>query len=134
MPAGLEQALRDEPIEVLSARDYLAVFASEDMVRKLKPDIARLSRLDKAVIVTARGKEVDFVSRFFAPLFGIPEDPVTGSSHCTLIPYWSEKLSKPSMVALQVSPRGGRLYCQNLGNRVKIGGKAITYLQGSLSV
>jgi predicted PhzF superfamily epimerase YddE/YHI9 len=134
VPVGLYQALGDEPTEVLSARDYLAVFPSEENVRKLKPDIDRLSHFDKAVIVTARGKEVDFVSRFFAPLFGIPEDPVTGSSHCTLVPYWSKQLAKSSLVALQVSPRGGRLYCQHLGDRVKIGGKAVTYLQGYLSI
>jgi PhzF family phenazine biosynthesis protein len=133
-PRGLIQALSRQPIEVLSARDYLAVFPSEEIVRKLKPDITLLSQLDKAVIVTARGKDVDFVSRFFAPIYGIPEDPVTGSSHCTLIPYWSKKLSKSSLVALQVSPRGGRLYCQNQGDRVKIGGNAVTYLEGHLSV
>jgi len=134
MLPGLIQALSQQPIEVLSARDYLVVFPSEEIVRKLKPDMALLSQVDKAVIVTARGKEVDFVSRFFAPIYGIPEDPVTGSSHCTLIPYWSKQLSKSSLVALQVSPRGGRLYCQNQGDRVKIGGNAITYLQGYLSV
>ena len=133
-PAGLHQALGQQPIEVLSARDYLVLFPSEEIIRKLKPDIALLSQLDKAVIVTARGKEVDFVSRFFAPTYGISEDPVTGSSHCTLIPYWSKQLSKSTLVALQVSPRGGKLYCQDKIDRVKIGGHAITYLQGYFKV
>jgi PhzF family phenazine biosynthesis protein len=133
VPAVLIQALKHDPIEVLSARDYLVVFQHEDIVRKLKPDMALLNRLDKAVIATAGGKEVDFVSRFFAPTYGIPEDPVTGSSHCTLIPYWSKQLSKSSLVALQVSRRSGRLYCQNQGERVKIGGNAVTCLQGYLS-
>jgi PhzF family phenazine biosynthesis protein len=134
IPPILVQALSHDPIEVLSARDYLVVFQSEDIVRKLKPDMALLSKIDKAVIVTARGKEADFVSRFFAPIYGIPEDPVTGSSHCTLIPYWSKQLSKSSLVALQVSSRGGRLYCQYQGDRVRIGGNAVTYLQGYFSV
>ncbi len=134
MPPGIIEALSHQPIEVLSARDYLVAFPSEEIVRKLKPDMALLSQLDKAVIVTAKGEKVDFVSRFFAPIYGIPEDPVTGSSHCTLIPYWSKQLSKSSLVALQVSPRGGRLYCQNKGDRVNIGGNAVTYLHGYLSV
>ncbi len=133
IPPGLGQALGQHPLAVLTARDYLVVFPSEEIVRKLQPDIALLNQLEKAVIVTAWGKEVDFVSRFFAPIYGIPEDPVTGSSHCTLIPYWSKQLSKDILVALQVSARGGKLYCQNCGDRVKIGGHAATYLQSYLS-
>jgi len=86
------------------------------------------------VIVTARGKSVDFVSRFFAPNAGISEDPVTGSSHSTLIPYWARRLEKNKLTALQLSKRGGKLFCEDLGNQVKIAGKAVTYLTGSIFV
>jgi PhzF family phenazine biosynthesis protein len=118
-----------------AARDYLAVFESEDEVRRLAPDFERLSRLDgRAVIVTAPGTRVDFVSRFFAPTFGIPEDPVTGSSHCTLVPFWSRRLGKKRLHALQVSPRGGELFCEDRGDRVAISGRAVRYLQGTIEV
>jgi PhzF family phenazine biosynthesis protein len=131
----LAQALGYNPVEVLSSRDYLAVYPSEEIVRNLKPDMALLSQLDKfGIIVTAPGNKVDFVSRFFCPRQGIPEDPVTGSAHCTLIPYWSKRLSKPVMTALQVSRRGGRLFCENAGERVNIGGQAVTYSQGFIEV
>jgi len=87
-----------------------------------------------AVIVTAKGKEADFVSRFFAPGAGIPEDPVTGSSHCTMIPFWAERLHKDKMIAKQLSKRGGTLFCENCGSRVKIAGKAVLYLQGEILI
>jgi len=86
------------------------------------------------VIATAPGDEVDFVSRFFAPTVGIPEDPVTGSAHCTLIPYWSARLDKQVLHARQVSARGGELYCQDAGERVRIGGRAVTYLTGEIQL
>jgi len=85
-------------------------------------------------IVTAPGDQVDFVSRFFAPKLGIPEDPVTGSSHCSLIPYWAERLSKKKLTALQLSARGGELFCEHVGERVKIGGKAVAYLTGEIEI
>jgi predicted PhzF superfamily epimerase YddE/YHI9 len=86
------------------------------------------------VIVTAPGKKVDFVSRFFAPAAGVNEDPVTGSAHSTLIPYWAKRLGKKDLHALQLSPRGGELFCQDDGDRVKIGGRAVTYFRGEIEV
>src|SRR5262249_4780189 len=104
-PAGLAEALGRAPREVLAARDLMAVYEREDEVRGLRPALARIAALDNfAVVVTARGDNCDFVSRFFAPAQGVPEDPVTGSSHCTLVPYWSQRLGKTSLHARQVSP------------------------------
>lgn len=92
-----------------------------------------LTRIDRfAVIVTAPGKQVDFVSRFFAPAKGVPEDPVTGSAHCTLTPYWSERLGKNKLRANQVSPRGGELWCEHRGDRVTISGKAVQFFEGTI--
>ncbi len=128
-------ALRAEPSEVLKSRDLLAVFDSEDEVRAIDPDFEKIRKLDcLGVIVTAPGKNADFVSRFFAPQAGINEDPVTGSAHTTLIPYWSQKLRKKQLAAMQVSRRGGKLFCEDLGDMVKISGKAVTYLVGHISV
>lgn len=133
-PQPLIQGLGLEPDEVLFSRDYLAVFNSEATVRSLQPDMTRLMELDGlGVIVTAPGGTVDFVSRFFAPKVGIPEDPVTGSAHCTLIPYWARRLGKNTLHALQLSERGGELYCGNLGETVRIAGHAVTYFEGTAS-
>jgi PhzF family phenazine biosynthesis protein len=135
---ALLKGLGTPPLEVRGARDYLAVYQSEEEVRALAPDMAQLARIDRmGVIVTAPAadeQEADFVSRFFAPGVGIPEDPVTGSSHCTLVPYWSRRLGKKQLHARQVSPRGGELFLEDCGERVKIGGKAVTFLAGELSV
>ncbi len=134
-PELLLKGLNVRPVEVLKSRDYLVVLNSEDEVRGLNPDFVKLKGVDSlGVIVTATGKEVDFVSRFFAPQAGINEDPVTGSSHTTLIPYWSQRLRKKSMIALQLSQRGGKLYCEDLGEKVKISGNAVTYLVGEITV
>ena len=124
------------PVAVLSGRDYLVVYESADAVRALAPDMALLSKLDLfAVCVTAPGEGgVDFVSRLFAPAQGIPEDPVTGSTHCMLTPYWAERLGKTVLTARQVSARGGDLLCELAGDRVKIGGQAVLYLEGSIRV
>jgi PhzF family phenazine biosynthesis protein len=134
----LIKGLGREPVEVRGARDYLALYASEEDVRSLQPDMALLARIDRmGVIASAPARnphEADFVSRVFAPGVGIPEDPVTGSAHCTLIPYWSRRLGKKSLHALQVSPRGGELFCEDAGDRVKIGGRAFTYLSGEITV
>jgi PhzF family phenazine biosynthesis protein len=132
----LVEALGTAPLEVRAARDYLVVYASDDQVRTLQPNMELLSQMDRfAVIVTAPGSDgVDFVSRFFAPSKGVPEDPVTGSAHCTLIPYWSRRLGKSSLVARQVSRRGGDLWCQDCGGRVIIAGRAALYLEGSIYV
>jgi PhzF family phenazine biosynthesis protein len=118
-----------------SARDYMAVFDGEEEVRALAPDMARTAALDgHAVIATAPGREVDFVSRFFAPAFGIAEDPVTGSAHCTLVPYWAKRLGRKRLSARQVSARGGELVCEDRGARVSIGGRVAPYLEGTIEV
>jgi PhzF family phenazine biosynthesis protein len=133
MPAGLVEALGRRPAEVLKSRDLMAVFESEPEVRALRPNMDLLARIDAfAVIATAPATEVDFVSRFFAPRGGIPEDPVTGSAHCTLVPYWSKRLNKALLHAWQVSARGGELWCQDRGDRVTIQGRSIEYLVGSI--
>jgi PhzF family phenazine biosynthesis protein len=128
-------ALGGRPETVLAAREYLVVYGTEDEVRSLTPDMNMLARVDHfAVIATAPGKDVDFISRFFAPKQGIPEDPVTGSAHCTLIPYWSKRLGKKKLHAYQASPRGGELWCEDRGDRVTISGKAVQFLQGMISL
>lgn len=133
-PPELAAGLGTSPRSVLKARDFLAVFDSEEQIRSLSPDFDKLAVLDcLGIIVTAPGRDVDFVSRFFAPAVGIPEDPVTGSSHCTLIPYWAERTGKNSLSARQLSSRGGELSCMFMGDRVKIGGRAVLYQQGELS-
>lgn len=134
-PADLAAGLGAEPLEVLQAADYLAVFGSEEDVAAIRPDMQRLARLDKrGVIVTARGNRVDFVSRFFAPGVGVDEDPVTGSSHCTLVPYWKGKLGKSTFHARQISARGGELFCEDCGSRVRISGRAVSYMQGMIDM
>lgn len=134
-PESLLSALDVKPIEVMKSRDYLVVLKSEDEVRGVTPDFRKLKEVDSlGVIVTAQGKEADFVSRFFAPQAGIDEDPVTGSAHTTLIPYWSRRLRKKNMTALQLSKRGGKLYCDDIGDTVKISGKAVSYLTGEITV
>lgn len=131
--APTELRLGVEPVTVLRARDYLAVFESEEDVLALTPDMAAIRTLDAlGVIATAPGRKCDFVSRFFAPGAGIPEDPVTGSAHCTLAPYWAERLERTKLHARQVSRRGGELFCELRGDRVAIGGRAITYAAGSI--
>jgi len=114
---------------------WLCVFSRADQVQSLRPDHARLARVTPGrVIVTAPGADCDFVSRFFAPDAGIAEDPVTGSSHCTLTPYWAARLGRTRLHARQVSPRGGELWCELRGDRVRIAGRAVTYLRGTLTV
>jgi PhzF family phenazine biosynthesis protein len=131
----LRAALGGQPEAILAARDYLVVYGSEDEVRGLEPNMEMLTRLDRfAVIVTAAGKDVDFVSRFFAPAKGVPEDPVTGSAHCTLIPYWAQRLAKKKLHAYQVSPRGGELWCEDRGERVTMSGKAVQFLEGTIQL
>jgi PhzF family phenazine biosynthesis protein len=132
---ALVAALGRRPAKAYRARDLMAVFDSESDVRDLQPDFQRVTALDAfAVIATAPGKEVDFVSRFFAPAKGIPEDPVTGSAHCTLIPYWAARLGKTELTARQLSRRGGELYCRLRGERVDIAGRAVEYLRGEITL
>ncbi len=136
VPALLEQALGAPVMEAHMSRDLLVRLEDEDAVRNLRPDFTLLRQIGNvfAIIVTAQGSDCDFVSRFFAPGAGIPEDPVTGSSHCTLIPFWSERLGKQQMTARQLSARGGTLLCEDGGARVKIGGTAVCYLRGEISL
>ena len=134
-PAGLIEAIGAEPKEVLKSNDYLLVFENEAQVKAIKPDFAALKKLaSRGVIVSAPGETSDFVSRFFAPAVGVDEDPVTGSTHTTLIPYWAERLGKSELFARQVSERGGELFCEFKGDRVKIAGNAVTYLKGEIYV
>jgi PhzF family phenazine biosynthesis protein len=134
-PEALIQGLGTAPQEVFKARDYLVVYASEAEVRALKPDFAALKTLDcLGIIATAPGTDADFVSRFFAPGAGVNEDPVTGSAHCTLIPFWAQRLDKTRLFARQVSQRGGELSCELVGERVRIGGRAVHYLRGEIQI
>ena len=129
----LAAAMGGAPAEILAARDYLIRYGSEAEVRQLAPDMEQLKRIDRfAFIATAPGNDCDFVSRFFAPAKGIPEDPVTGSAHCTLIPYWAAQLGKSSFRARQISPRGGELLCKLSGDRVEIAGHAALFLRGRI--
>jgi PhzF family phenazine biosynthesis protein len=136
LPNGLAEALGEkQPLEVYRSRDYLLVYENEDDIRDITPDFYSLSKMDTVgVIVTAPGRDVDFVSRFFAPGAGIPEDPVTGSAHCNLIPYWAERLGKNKLHTYQLSSRKGELWCELKGNRVLMSGKAVTYLKGEIFV
>src|SRR5262245_2800917 len=125
LPSGLGEARGKAPQATLVSRDVLAVYESEGQVRARAPAFQTLGEVNTcAVIATAPGDEADFVSRFFAPRAGIDEDPVTGSAHCSLIPYWAKRLGKKRLRALQVSPRGGELYCELRGERVSIAGRA----------
>ena len=134
-PPGLIPALGATPLEVLVADVYCCVFASERDVRAVRPDMRGIAALDQhAVLVTAPGDDVDFVSRFFAPQVGIDEDPVTGSAHCKLVPYWAQRLGKDRLRARQVSPRGGELWCELRGDRVIMAGYAAPYLEGTIEV
>jgi len=135
-PPSLAAALGKSPSQVLAARDYLAVYDHASDVAALKPDFAALAKLDRfAVIASAPGQNgVDFVSRFFAPAQGIPEDPVTGSAHCTLTPYWAARLGKTRLRARQISARGGDLDCELRGDRVVLAGRAMLYLEGKITV
>ncbi len=153
-PAGLAEALGAEPVEVHAARDLLVVLDAPQRVRDLAPDLARLAALDVfAVVVTAAGDPgpspdaaesgeadrpaptpADFVSRFFAPGEGVPEDPVTGSAHCSLVPFWADRLGREALLARQLSARGGRLACRRDGDRVHLEGGARTYLEGMVTV
>lgn len=135
-PVGLIEGLGAVPEEVLDAgRDLMAVYKEEGEVLGLKPDMESLKRLgERGIIATAPGKDADFVSRFFAPGMGIPEDPVTGSSHCTLVPYWSKRLGKKRLFARQVSARGGELLCEDLGGRVTMAGRCVLYMRGTIFI
>jgi predicted PhzF superfamily epimerase YddE/YHI9 len=132
---GVAAALGTQPRETLKSNSLLAVFDSEDEVRGIRPDFERIATLGAwMVIATARGNDVDYVFRVFAPGAGIPEDPATGSAHCTLIPYWSGCLGKSNFTARQISARVGEFTCELYGNRVRISGMAVEYLRGEIHV
>lgn len=135
IPNGLFEAIGKTPKEVFKARDYFLVYDNEREISEIKPNFSRLSEINAhGFIVTAKGETCDFVSRFFAPEVGIFEDPVTGSAHCNLIPFWAERLGKNKLFARQISARGGELFCELKGDRVKIGGNAVLYLKGEIYV
>ena len=132
-PAALLEGLGHQPVEVLGADDYIAVFDTEAVVSAISPDLAKLRELGlRGVCVTAPGSGVDFVSRFFAPKFGIPEDPVTGSAHCELAPYWASRLGKATLKARQISKRGGDIQCELRGDRVILLGGAVTFMEAEI--
>jgi predicted PhzF superfamily epimerase YddE/YHI9 len=132
-PEALLRGLRAEPSEMYRASNYLAIYENQDAVMALDPDMAALAELfPSGVIASAPGRDVDFVSRFFAPGHGIPEDPVTGSAHCTLVPYWSNRVGRQALEARQISSRGVELHCMDLGVRVAIGGRAVLFMEGTM--
>ena len=132
---GVAAALGAPPQETMQSNSLLAVFESEDQVRGIRPDFERIAALGAwMVIATARGSDVDYVFRVFAPGAGIPEDPATGSAHCTLIPYWAGRLGKSSFTSRQISDRVGEFICELLGSRVRISGMAVEYLHGEIHV
>ena len=135
--AGLAEALGVDPIEVfVNAFNYLALLESAQVLRALAPDMAALARMDRrGVIVTAPGEgDYDFVSRYFAPAKGIPEDPVTGAAHCMLAPYWAKRLGKTVFRAFQASRRGGEIICRLVGDRVELEGTCVFYLEGNVEI
>jgi predicted PhzF superfamily epimerase YddE/YHI9 len=135
VPEGLAVGLGLAPRAVLGAADYVAVYESEDAVLSLKPDYRVLAGLDRrGVIATALGRQADFVSRFFAPKHGIDEDPVTGSAHCTLAPFWSARLGRRALTGRQLSRRGGVVRTADHGARVHLGGQVLPYLAGEIVV
>lgn len=121
-------------VSISKSRDVLVELENEKAVICCEPDFTALKKVGEKVIVTAKGESSDFVSRFFAPVAGIDEDPVTGSAHSQLIPYWSEKLGKTKLHAKQLSQRGGELWCESLGERVKMGGKCVFYMKGEIEI
>ncbi|MGQ0739180.1 MAG: PhzF family phenazine biosynthesis protein [Bacteroidota bacterium] len=134
-PAELLFSLGNPEIAgVYRNREYIVELMNEEAVKNCRPDFSQMSRVDRMIIITAPGKEVDFVSRFFAPTAGINEDPVTGSAHSQLIPFWSEKLGKTALTARQLSNRGGELTCEQRGNRVMMGGQCVFYMKGEIEI
>ena len=132
---ALVSTLGARPLEAYMARDLLAIFESESQIRDFQPDFQHIALLDAfAVIISAPGYTVDYVYRFFAPRQGIPEDPATGSAHCTLVPYWADRLGKIELSARQLSARGGEVHCRLRGDRVLIAGHTVEYLRGEITV
>lgn len=136
-PPQLDEALGAPAVEVVADRfNYTVLLKDEPTLRALDPDVAAIARLDRGgVIVTAAGAGAyDFVSRYFTPGKGIPEDPVTGSAHCALVPFWAKRLAKTSFRAYQASQRGGEISCRLAGDRVELGGACVFYLEGQAEI
>jgi PhzF family phenazine biosynthesis protein len=145
-PSWKPERIEDYPIELMASlgdpeiagvykkRDFLVELLNEEAVKKCQPDFTLMKKTGEKVIITAPGKEVDFVSRFFAPTAGVDEDPVTGSAHSQLIPFWSYKLGKDKMKAKQLSKRGGDIYCEQKGERVIMGGQCVFYMKGEIEL
>jgi PhzF family phenazine biosynthesis protein len=133
---GIEKSIGKKPIEIYRGKtDYIVILETEADVRDIVPNISEIAKLNaRGLTVTAKGNEVDFVSRFFAPQSGVDEDPVTGSAHTSLTPIWSKKLHKKELTARQLSKRGGRLTCRNQLERTHIGGHATLYLEGIIRI
>ena len=135
IPKEIEKAFDIAPIECLKSEDYIVVFKRETDIESAKPDLGQLVKLDlRGIIITAKSSQYDFIARFFAPKYGIPEDPVTGSAYTQLAPYWASKFGLKRFSVKQVSSRGGELTCEIVGNRVLISGKAIKYLEGKINI
>jgi len=134
-PEYLMDGLGAEPVEVIQSRDLLAIYKNQQEIEKIKPNFGILEKVETfGIIISAQGEDCDFVSRFFAPRAGINEDPVTGSAHTTLIPYWSRKLQKKKLEAIQLSERKGKLTCEYQGERVKIAGTAKLFMKGEIFI
>ena len=139
LPEVISKALNIQPLEVFKSRDYVLLYENEEDILNIEPNLEIINQINMdpgGIIVTAQGEDtdVDFVSRFFTPQAVIFEDPVTGSAHCTLVPFWSDKLKKDELRALQVSKRRGELLCKLDGDRVKIRGRAVKYLEGTIEL
>ncbi|HUM51914.1 MAG TPA: PhzF family phenazine biosynthesis protein [Chitinophagales bacterium] len=135
IPTVLAQAIGTHPIAFYDSKSkFIALLEDDDAVQNAQPDFTLINQLEKSLIITAKGKDVDFVSRFFAPQLGVNEDPVTGSAHCVLIPFWSKKLNKTELTAMQLSQRTGFLKCKYLSDRVEMSGQAICYLIGDIFI
>jgi len=131
----LVKGLGKRPKELYKSRDLMAVYETEEEIKNMSPDFEALKALDAfGIIVTAKGSEADFVSRYFAPAAGIAEDPVTGSSHCTLVPYWSKVLGKKKLLAHQLSKRSGILQCEDMGDKVTISGTGVLFFKGEIYI
>jgi PhzF family phenazine biosynthesis protein len=134
MTGELRDCFNFEPVKIFKGKtDYMLVYEDEEQIKNIGYNLTAINRINaRGIIVTAPGKSCDFVSRFFAPQSGIPEDPVTGSAHTTLVPYWSAVLDKDELTARQLSQRGGDLICRNMGERIKISGRCVTYMEGEI--
>ncbi len=135
IPSTLSQAIGMHPVALYDSKTkWVALLENEEEVQQCKPDFTLISQLEKSLIVTAKGDQVDFVSRFFAPQLGVNEDPVTGSAHSVLIPFWAKKLNKTTLTAMQLSQRTGYLKCTHLDDRVEMSGQGICYLIGNIFI